>query len=641
VSAVTILESVIWSVRSAGHRAVALASAVVLVAAALVALLPPPGAAALPAVVTYTYDVRGLGNSSDLEAFASLAADTLSDSRGWTLGGSIHFQRTNGASDFTLWLAAANEVPTFGPPCDSTYSCSIGRNVIINETRWLQSSPSVIAGGGSLRDYRNMVVNHEVGHWLGFGHQLCAGPGQVAAVMQQQSIDLQGCRFNPWPLPSERSTLAARRGVPIRTGIVGSLDLVSTVPGGSLHAAGWALEEGDTGSVTLTVTVGAAALGSVTADAPRPDVAAAHPSSGALHGFDAVLPLGSAPAGVQPVCFHARSASGLHTDLGCRTVTVADPFGSVDGVVPGPDGHVRVAGWAVDPDVSGPVEVHVYVDGRGWAIAPANVERSDVAAAFPGYGSAHGFDVSLAGIAGGDHVVCVYAINVGAGGNTALGCPTLHQGGSPFGSVDAVVPGPDGQVRVAGWAVDPDVSGPVEVHVYVDGRGWAIASAAGQRADVGAAFAGYGSAHGFDVSFAGVAGGDHVVCVYAINVGAGTTTTLGCPTLHQGGSPVGSVDAVVPGPDGQLRVAGWALDPDVSGPADVHVYVDGRGWAIASAAGDRADIGAAFPGYGSAHGFDVPLAGIAGGTHVVCVYAINVGAGGNTTLGCPLVHEPA
>ena len=65
------------------------------------------------------------------------------------------------------------------------------------------ATPSWNAAGGSLRDYRHMVVNHETGHWLGHGHASCTGAGQPAQVMQQQSMSLQGCSFNAWPTTSE------------------------------------------------------------------------------------------------------------------------------------------------------------------------------------------------------------------------------------------------------------------------------------------------------------------------------------------------------------------------------------------------------------------------------------------------------
>jgi len=60
----------------------------------------------------------------------------------------------------------------------------VGSNVIINDDRWSYGSSNLAMG---LDDYRAMVVNHETGHWLGFGHRTCPGTGQLAYVMQQQS----------------------------------------------------------------------------------------------------------------------------------------------------------------------------------------------------------------------------------------------------------------------------------------------------------------------------------------------------------------------------------------------------------------------------------------------------------------------
>ena len=67
-------------------------------------------------------------------------------------------------------LAAAGTVPSFSSTCSATWSCRVGRFVIINQDRWEHASPAWNAAGRSLRDYRHLVVNHETGHWLGRGH---------------------------------------------------------------------------------------------------------------------------------------------------------------------------------------------------------------------------------------------------------------------------------------------------------------------------------------------------------------------------------------------------------------------------------------------------------------------------------------
>ena len=382
-----------------------------------------PSAAVTPQIV-YTYEVRGLANSSSLESFAAAAASNYADPRGWTLGGSIAFRRVASGGNFTLWLAAASRVPGFGSPCDSSYSCRVGRNVVINETRWLTGSPSWNATGASLADYRHMVLNHETGHWLGFGHAFCGGAGQLAPVMQQQSISMQGCRPNSWPTASERQRLAASRGVPILTGNpVGSLDNV--VPGlAAVFIRGWAIDPDTSASILVTVQLDSSVI-TVRADSRRDDVGRTHPGYGSNHGFRLTL---NASPGRHTVCVRALNAAGAGATvlLGCRTVLVSGtPIGHLDSVAPSGQG-ILVTGWALDPDTSGgAVPVAVYERPGGQVGIWANQPRPDVAARYPRWGAAHGFKV-LMRASPGQHEVCAYARNIyGIGSTAALGCRSV------------------------------------------------------------------------------------------------------------------------------------------------------------------------------------------------------------------------
>jgi hypothetical protein len=126
--------------------------------------------------------------------------------------------------------------------------------------------------------------------------------------------------------------------------------------------------------------------------------------------------------------------------------------------------------------------------------------------------------------------VCAYAIDVVApGGNVLLGCRTVVvPGGSPIGAFDAVV-ADGGTITASGWALDPDTTASIPVHVYVDGVGMSV-TADRARPDVAAAFPAYGPARGWAAAKA-VGPGSHEVCAYAINVGVGGTTFLGCRTI--------------------------------------------------------------------------------------------------------------
>lgn len=152
---------------------------------------------------TVTYDVTTKGViAANFAEFRAQANATLNDGRGWSRLGVI-FQEVASGGAFTLVLSEASQMTSFSSGCGVDYSCRAGRYVIINQDRWQGATPSWNNAGGSLRDYRHMVVNHETGHWLGHGHANCSAAGQPAQVMQQQSMDLQGCAFNAWPTAGE------------------------------------------------------------------------------------------------------------------------------------------------------------------------------------------------------------------------------------------------------------------------------------------------------------------------------------------------------------------------------------------------------------------------------------------------------
>jgi hypothetical protein len=140
-------------------------------------------------------DIKGLTPA----AFAAAVRATLAAPRGWTAGRKWRFRRVGPgeSSDFTLYLATpeTKDMLCAGAP-DGYTSCRNGRSVVLNVARWSKGIPHY---GASLATYRQYMVDHEVGHRLGHGHELCPGPGEPAPVMQQQTLGMHGCTPNPWP----------------------------------------------------------------------------------------------------------------------------------------------------------------------------------------------------------------------------------------------------------------------------------------------------------------------------------------------------------------------------------------------------------------------------------------------------------
>jgi hypothetical protein len=166
-------------------------------------------------VKTITYSIAKQGSVSfGLEQFAGIVDATLNDPRSWSLGGSVRFVRGS-RGQFQVTLAAPDVVGGYGGGCNRNYSCRSGFYVLINGARWQLATPTY-PGAALLHSYRQLVINHEVGHALRFDHAFCSHAGELAPVMQQQSKFLRGCTRNAWPLPSERANLATRLGITVR-----------------------------------------------------------------------------------------------------------------------------------------------------------------------------------------------------------------------------------------------------------------------------------------------------------------------------------------------------------------------------------------------------------------------------------------
>jgi hypothetical protein len=150
--------------------------------------------------------------------------------------------------------------------------------------------------------------------------------------------------------------------------------------------------------------------------------------------------------------------------------------------------------------------------------------------------------------------------------------------------------------------------------------------------------------HGFDIMVDSPPG-DHTIQVFAINVGGGTGNPLVGVGGVRVGIPMGNLDEVSAAA-GQVRVRGWAYDPDQPNTAiSVAVYRTDTNTGVTTGIGwfdtgqPRGDVNSVFQ-IGGAHGFDFPLE-TPRGTYRFDVYAINVGpASGNPVIGSSTVRVP-
>ncbi len=152
-------------------------------------------------VMTVRVEVED-GLPVDGAVFARVVMDTLNDPRGWGADGSVSFARTDAEADIRVVLASPEKVDAMCAPLRTVgeYSCGRYGHAALNFTRWAVGTDETPTGP-DLATYREYLVNHEVGHLLGKPHVQCPAEGEVAPVMQQQSVKVAPCVLNGWPFP--------------------------------------------------------------------------------------------------------------------------------------------------------------------------------------------------------------------------------------------------------------------------------------------------------------------------------------------------------------------------------------------------------------------------------------------------------
>lgn len=133
--------------------------------------------------------------------FTNIAERIIGDARGWTGTGHWALQRTGDhRADIRLLVATPKTVDRLcaraGLDTHGEVSCWNGEFAAINVDRWRSGADGFV---GSLRSYRQYVLNHELGHGLGYGHEQCPRRGARAPVMQQQTYATRPCVANGWP----------------------------------------------------------------------------------------------------------------------------------------------------------------------------------------------------------------------------------------------------------------------------------------------------------------------------------------------------------------------------------------------------------------------------------------------------------
>ncbi|WP_102142872.1 DUF3152 domain-containing protein [Mycobacterium hubeiense] len=179
---------------------------------------------------TYTVEVEDGVDTTTFggdDGFARMVSETLANPKSWTHNPQFAFQRVDGTyqgqPDFRVSLSSPLTVREgcgydiqLEASCYNPAYLGSEPRVFINEARWVRGA---VPFQGDVGSYRQYLINHEVGHAIGYQrHEACPENGALAPIMMQQTFstsnkdaarfdpetvkpDSKTCRFNPWPYP--------------------------------------------------------------------------------------------------------------------------------------------------------------------------------------------------------------------------------------------------------------------------------------------------------------------------------------------------------------------------------------------------------------------------------------------------------
>ncbi|MEJ5928417.1 DUF3152 domain-containing protein [Corynebacterium sp. H128] len=175
--------------------------------------------------ITYVVEIENGVNTAAYGGDAAVAAmidATLANPKGWTADPAFSFQHVAPDQNPTLRIQLTSVGTTHavcGDDLKMETSCymPVGERVLLNESRWVRGA---VTAQGDIGSYRQYLINHEVGHALGYAeHAVCPATGELAPIMMQQTLSLNNselhridphevyrddqvsCGFNPWPFP--------------------------------------------------------------------------------------------------------------------------------------------------------------------------------------------------------------------------------------------------------------------------------------------------------------------------------------------------------------------------------------------------------------------------------------------------------